>query len=120
MIIFKAVARGAFGTEKAFSGGDIIAFWGVLFHYIIACCWAIFFFFVYPVFSFLRKNKYATGVLYGIFIWIIMNRIVIPLSAINQKPFDLKAAAIGAAILIVAVGLPIAYLTDRYYSRKSA
>jgi len=47
-----------------------------------------------------------------------MNRVVIPLSEIAQRPFNLKGALTGMAILMVAIGLPISLLTHRYYSRK--
>jgi uncharacterized membrane protein YagU involved in acid resistance len=66
----------------------------------------------------MRKNKYIAGLLYGIFVWIIMNRVVIPLSEIQQRPFDLKGALTGMSILMVAIGLPISILTHRYYLRK--
>jgi hypothetical protein len=116
--IFQFIASGAFGAGKAFSSGPVMIFWGVLFHYIIAYSWTILFFFMYPVFSFMRKNRYVTGLLYGIFIWIIMNQVVIPLSEISQRPFNIKGAITGAAILMVAVSLPISILVHRYYARK--
>ena len=116
--LFKFIASGAFGAGTAFSAGSIMVFWGVLFHYIIAYSWTALFFFMYPVFPWMRKNKYITGLLYGIFVWIIMNQVVIPLSAIVQRPFNPRAALIAASILMVAIGLPISILTHRYYSRK--
>jgi hypothetical protein len=116
--LFKFIASGAFGAGIAFSSGPIMIFWGVLFHYIIAYAWTILFFFMYPVFPWMRKNKYVTGLLYGIFVWIIMNQVVVPLSEIVQRPFNIRGALIGAAILMVAIGLPISILTHRYYSRR--
>ena len=116
--MFRFIASGAFGAGQAFSAGSIMVFWGILFHYFIALSWAALFFFVYPVFPFLRKNKYITGLLYGVFVWVMMNRVILPLSQIPQRPFNLNGALIGATILMIAVGLPIALLTHRYYSRK--
>jgi len=116
--MFRFIASGAFGAGTAFSGGAIMVVWGIVFHYTIAFAWTIVFFFVYPWLPILWKNKYITGVLYGIFIWVIMNMVVIPLSAIASGPFDLTSATIGASILIVAVGLPISLLIHRYYTRK--
>ena len=116
--MFKFIASGAFGAGKAFSGGTSMILWGVLFHYFIAFSWTILFFFLFPAFSFMRKNKFITGLLYGIFIWIVMNQIVIPLSEISQRPFSVNAALIGASILMITVGLPIAILIHRYYARK--
>ena len=116
--VFKFIASGAFGAGKAFSGGDIMIVWGVLFHYFIALSWTGLFFFMYPALPWIRKNKYITGLLYGIFVWIMMNRVVIPLSEIPQRPFNLKGALTGMSILMVAIGLPISILTHRYYLRK--
>ena len=116
--LFKFIASGAFGAGKAFSGGDIMIVWGVFFHYFIALSWTLLFFLIYPTLPWLRKNKYIAGLLYGIFVWVMMNRVVIPLSEIPQRPFDLKGALIGMSILMVAIGLPISILTHRYYSRK--
>ncbi|HEY5823802.1 MAG TPA: hypothetical protein VIT44_05535 [Cyclobacteriaceae bacterium] len=116
--VFKFIASGAFGAGKAFSGGDIMIVWGVIFHYFIALSWTLLFFFMYPALPWMRKNKYIAGLLYGIFVWIIMNRVVIPLSEIPQRPFNLKGALTGMSILMVAIGLPISILTHRYYLRK--
>src|SRR5688572_7996093 len=91
---------------------------GVIFHYFIAFSWTILFFFMYPALPIMRKNKYITGLLYGIFVWIVMNRVVIPLSEIAQRPFNLKGALTGMSILMVAIGLPISILTHRYYARR--
>ena len=38
------VARGAFGREEAFAGGNTMVIWGVIFHYFIAFSWTILFF----------------------------------------------------------------------------
>ncbi|HET6541285.1 MAG TPA: hypothetical protein VFG46_12425 [Chryseolinea sp.] len=116
--VFKYIASGAFGAGKAFSGGDIMIAWGVIFHYFIALSWTLLFFFIYPTLPWLKKNKYVAGLLYGIFVWVMMNRVVIPLSEIPQRPFNLKGALTGMSILMVAIGLPISILTHRYYLRK--
>jgi hypothetical protein len=116
--VFKFIASGAFGAGKAFSGGDVMIFWGVIFHYFIAFSWTALFFFMYPALPWMRKNKYITGLLYGIFVWIMMNRVVIPLSEIPQRPFNLKGALTGMSILMIAIGLPISILTHRYYLRR--
>ena len=117
-LMFQFIASGAFGSERAFAGGTPMVVWGVLFHYFIAYSWTTLFFLLYPAIPFLRKNKYITAVLYGVFVWIVMNRVVIPLSKIQQGPFNIKGALTGAAILIVAIGLPVSILARRYYSRK--
>ncbi|HEX2605894.1 MAG TPA: hypothetical protein VHK91_00890, partial [Flavisolibacter sp.] len=78
--IFKYIASGVFG-ERALNGGMAMAFWGLFFHYIIAFCFTIFFFFIYPVLFRWIRNKVLTGLLYGLFIWVLMNLVIVPLSA---------------------------------------
>ncbi len=116
--VFQYIASGAFGAEKAFSGGLTMVIWGVVFHYFIAFSWTILFFFLFPTISFLRKNEYITGLIYGIFVWTMMKFVVLPFSKIPQSPFNLKGALIGASILMVMIGLPISILTHRYYSKR--
>lgn len=118
--MFKYIASGVFGPEKAFAGGTEMVMLGVFFHYFIAFSWTIFFFFLYPTVNFLQKNKYASGVLYGIFVWIMMSYIVVPLSKVPQGTFTIKGALLGASILIVAIGLPIALMTHRYYFKRES
>jgi hypothetical protein len=115
--IFKAVASGAFGVGTAFSGGATMVVWGIIFHYIIAFAWTVAFFFIYPLLPILWKNRFVTGTLYGVVIWVFMNIIVLPLSAITPGPFNVTAAAIGALILILAIGIPLAILIHRHYAR---
>ncbi len=116
--MFQFIASGAFGAGEAFSGGSLMVFYGILFHYLIASSWVVLFFLIYPASSLMKKNKYITGVCYGIFIWIIMNQVIIPMSEIPQGAFDFKGALIGASILIFAVGLPTSLIIHRYYWRK--
>jgi hypothetical protein len=117
--LFQYVASGAIGREAAFSGGIATALLGLLFHYIIAFSWTILFFYLYPKVSLLRRNKYVVGVLYALFVWIIMNMVVVPSTLIGRGPFFLKHALIGWAILVMMIGLPISIMVSRYYkSRK--
>lgn len=118
MRMFQFIASGAFGAEKAFAGGTAMVIWGVVFHYFIAFFWTILFFVAYPAVAALRKNSYMVAVIYGIFVWIFMNRVVLPLSKITQGPFNFQSALTGAAILIVAIGFPVSIRAHRYFARR--
>ena len=118
--LFRFIASGAFGASKAFSAGTYMVVWGILFHYLIAFIWTAIFFFSYPRLAIARRNIFITGVLYGVFVWIVMNKIVLPLAQIASVPFNLRAALIGVSIIIFAIGLPITFFTRRYYSRSAA
>ena len=62
----------------------------------------------------LSKNAVATGLGYGVFVWLVMNLAVVPLTRAYQFPFSIKGAAIGMAILMVCVGLPISLVARRH------
>lgn len=114
MRVFQYIASGVFGAEIAFAGGLSMVMLGIVFHYFIAFCWTTLFFLAYPVVSVLRKNKYVIAVAYGVFVWIFMNVVVLPLTKIPQGPFHFQSALKGAAILVVAIGLPVSILAHRY------
>ncbi|WP_133259728.1 hypothetical protein [Pseudochryseolinea flava] len=110
-VVFKYIASGYFGPE-AFKGGTAMVMYGILFHYIIATGWALLLYVVYPYVIQSLQNKIIIGIIYGIVIWFGMNLIVVPASNVPAaKEFNLIQAVINAAILVVAVGLPITYVT---------
>lgn len=114
--MFQFIASGVFGKE-AFSGGVAMALWGVLFHFFIAFCWTLFFFLLYTRVKILSANKFVVSIAYGLFIWLVMNMIVVPISHGAPRTITLSSLT-GMAILIVAVALPVVWLTQHYYSRK--
>ncbi len=117
--IFKFIARGVFGNDGA-TDGTLMIIWGIVFHFMIAFLFTAFLFLVYPAVVKWIKNKFLTGILYGLFIWAVMNLVVLPLSRLpNPKSFDMTQAVIGALILIFMIGIPVALIANRYYSKKS-
>lgn len=112
--VWKFVASGALGN-KAITGGDDMVAWGLLFHYLIALSFTLFFFFLYPRIRIAAKNFLITGIIYGLFVWVIMNRVVVPLSQAPKIPFVPLKALIAATILVVCIGIPIAGMTKTYY-----
>jgi hypothetical protein len=66
----------------------------------------------------LAWNRVLTGIVYGLFIWVIMNRVVVPLSNASTGAFNLKQAFIAALILIGAIGLPLSFIANFFYSGK--
>jgi uncharacterized membrane protein YagU involved in acid resistance len=117
--VLRYIASAVFGKERA-NAGSSMYFFGALFHFIIAYCFTIAFFLIYPHVRFLSKSRLLTGILYGLIIWTIMNLVVVPQTRIGHRPFVLKNAAIAAGILIVAIGIPLSYLAYRfYYGRRN-
>ncbi|HEY9045409.1 MAG TPA: DUF1440 domain-containing protein [Ohtaekwangia sp.] len=116
MAVLRFIATAAFGKEGLPDNAMLV--WGLVFHYIIAFSWTILFFIIYPILPFLQKNRIVTGILYGAVIWLFMNLVVLPLSKLPSLPFRPLQASIGMSILIVAIGLPLAFITHRFYKQK--
>ena len=107
--IFQGIASAAFGKE-AFLEGSGMASYGIAFHYFIALSFAAFYFVVFRPVSFFRKNKITGGILYGVFVWLVMNLLVIPMSKIAPRTLHLWPVITGMLIIIFMVGLPISLI----------
>jgi uncharacterized membrane protein YagU involved in acid resistance len=101
----------------AFKGGLPIAFLGLLFHFFIATSFAAFYFLIYPRVKFLSTQKVIAGLLYGIFVWIVMNLLILPLTLIPQSPFEFYFVLRNVIVLMLMIGLPVSFLAHRYYSK---
>lgn len=116
MIVFQFIASGVFGKD-AFAAG--MEWWGILFHYGIATGWTVLFFLLYSAISILQKNIVATGIGYGAVVWMGMNLVVMPLSRVQQGSSSLSNAIINVIILMLCVGLPIAWLVSRHHRERT-
>lgn len=117
LIVLKFIASGVFG-KSAFSGGPVLIFAGLTFHYLIAFLSTIFFFWVFPKVRNLVKNEILTGIIYAVFVWVVMNLIVVPLSNTPPQPFNLMNAFVGIIILIVCMGIPLAVMVNSFYNNE--
>lgn len=112
------IASSLLGRDTAYAGGYATAAFGILVHYLIATGWTVLFFLAYPRLALLRQNVIAVGVGYGLFVWLMMNRVLVPMTRIKTGPFTFNAnAAIQAGILVVCIGLPVALLARRHYAQ---
>jgi len=114
--ILQSIASGIFKKE-AYSGGSQMALYGLLLHYFIALTFAWFYFTIYPYFTFLKKNTLLSGILFGVFVWIIMNLVVLPtvFPVLPEKHLDFPLI-LSILILIFCIGIPIAFITKKHYS----
>jgi hypothetical protein len=117
-IVLKYIASAVFG-KSAFAGDNTMSVWGLLLHFLIAFIWTILFFLVYPKLRLLSWNRVVSGILYGIFIWIVMTQVVVPISKATAGPFNLKQAVIAVLILIAAIGLPLSFIAHRFYAVRA-
>ena len=113
-LLFRYIASAVYG-KAAFSEGSRMVLMGVLFHFLIAGTFVGVYFGLYPYLSLFRSSPLAGAFVYGLLIWVIMNQGVVPLSKAAPRPFSLLFAVVNMLILIVAIGLPTAYLARWYF-----
>ena len=69
-------------------------------------------------FPFLAKSRVLNGLGYGLFIWLTMNLLIVPMSRIPARPFVLLNIVTGILILMVMVGMSVAFIVPKYYMRR--
>ena len=118
-MVCQFIASGAIGPP-AFTGGYKTAVLGVAFHFLIATTAAAVFYLASRKLRFLLKWPVPTGLLYGVLVYLFMNFVVLPRSAITpaRVPPTLSARAIQALIIMFCVGLPIALIV-RWFSKHN-
>ena len=94
---------------------------GLVFHFCIAFAWTLFFFIILPRIKLLRYNKILSGLVYGIFVWIMMNLVCIPLyRGISYQFTNTKQTIVAILILMLAVGIPISIVLNNDYAKRKA
>ena len=111
------IASGLFGA-KAFDSGAEMLIAGLAVHYAIAFSCTVCFFGMYPQWSLLRKSIFLNSLLIALIAWLVTTQVIIPLSRATGGGFDFLAALVAIGILIICVGLPIAYAAKQYFNRK--
>ena len=118
LVIFQFIASGIFGKDAG-TGGTAMILAGLILHYAIAFSFTIFFFWLYPKIKVMSKDRILTAVVYGLFVWTVMNLIVVPLSNTVHRPFKIDGALINMGILIVCIGLPLSFIANAFFRKRS-
>ncbi len=109
--LLQVVASGWLGKD-AFEGGVPVAMLGLLSHFLICYAIAAIFYFAAQRFTFLTQRPIVSGVVFGTCVFLVMNFVVLPLSAFPY-PFRLRPLANATDLLshMFFVGVPIALAT---------
>ena len=114
--LLKFIASGVFGME-AFSGGTSMILLGLLFHFIIAFAFTVFYYWLYSRVKFVAQQPVVFAVLYAIFMWVVTHLVVMPLSNVplNGRT-DLQFWKIVKAnlILIFMICVPLTLMARKY------
>ena len=114
--ILQGIASGVLGAQ-AFQGGNATAALGLALHYVIALIWTVVFYVAARRIRALTHQPLIVRPMYGTFVWLVMNLVVLPLSHVAHRPLRLQPSIIGAVILMVCIGLPIATIIGRQLRR---
>ena len=109
--IFHSIAAGLIGRPAAMGGGVGTALLGVALHYFIAFGIVATFFIAARYIRILQRAPVVSGLLYGVAAYVVMNAVVVPLSAAGRGglswPPVINAVLInGVLIHMFGVGLP--------------
>jgi hypothetical protein len=110
--IFQSIASGLLG-RAAFSGGTASAALGIALHFFIAFLIVAVFFLASRRLPALVRAPVLSGLIYGIGAYIVMQYLVIPLSAAGTGRFSWPVFVNGVLIHMFGVGLPAALVAAR-------
>jgi uncharacterized membrane protein YagU involved in acid resistance len=111
--LLQAIASGLLGT-KSYDGGWQTASLGLMCHFFIAFSAAGVFYVASRKLKFLTQHAIASGVAYGVGVYLFMNWIVIPLSRLQQMPFSWTRAIVAIVTHIFCVGLAISLSVKQF------
>jgi len=108
--IFKGSAGGLLGREAALAGGWPTALLGVALHFTIATTIVAVFYLLSRRFQFLTRRPLVWGPVYGVAVYLTMNLVALPFSALpgTGLPQAVPVLLNGLLIHIVGVGTPSA------------
>jgi hypothetical protein len=113
IVVLQYIASGVLGNV-AFEGGIVTALLGVFFHLIISFVIAGVFILSAERIPLLRRYAIAGALLYGFGAFVVMNLIVVPLSAAPPVPAPTMPWLIESVIEhILVIGLPLGILVRR-------
>ena len=105
----RAIAGGLLGPS-ALHGGSGVYVLGILLQFFIATSAAAVYYLASRKLAFLKDHPLVCGPFYGIAVFLVMNLIVLPLSALHFRgPFQLAGLIQGLVVHMILIGLPISF-----------
>jgi hypothetical protein len=108
--ILQSIAAGLLG-RSSFEGGIATALLGLALHFLIAFGIVATFLVASRYAPFLTRRPIVSGLTYGVAVYLVMNFVVIPLSATGRGALVWPVVLNGVLIHMFGVGLPTALIT---------
>lgn len=115
---WKGVAFGLLGPTAGEGGMEMVAL-GIALHFFINMAGAALFWMIVSRVKFLQLHWLVLAIGYGIAVLLMMNYVILPLSAIGRGIYPLNELHVHAFWHIVLVGLPVGYFTARALKLKA-
>ncbi len=117
--IFQYIASGLIGRQSFQMGWTSVGL-GVAIHYAIALAWTAIFLVAATKFAGLTRRPIFWGAIHGVIVYLVMNFLVLPMTAIPPRPAAITLVnRINAVLaLIFCIGLPIALLVRKAISNQ--
>jgi hypothetical protein len=110
----RAIAGGLLGVGVIRGGGVFAWILGVVLHFFIAFTAATIYCLASRRLPFLSGHWLVCGLFYGIAVYLVMNLVVLPLSALHATgPYRLHAMLQGLIVHMSIIGLPISFSLHR-------
>jgi Na+/alanine symporter len=102
--------------RQAISGGSTGTYiLGVLLHFFIATSVAAIYYTASRRLTFLKEHWLVCGLFYGMAVELVMNLVVLPLSALHSRgPYKLRNLIMGLVVHMVVIGLPVSFSIRRF------
>ena len=110
--ILQSVATGLLG-RAAFEGGMQTALLGLALHYFIAFVVVSVYFFASGRIAALRQSPVLLGAVYGLGVYLVMNFVVLPLSAAGPPKFTLVGVLNQLFAHVFCIGIPTGLMAQR-------
>jgi len=108
----QSVAAGLLG-DSSFQGGVGTAALGLVLHYLIASSMAVVYYLAARRWPALWHRPVRLGAAYGLLLYVIMNYVVVPLSAARPGSKDPLWVTFSIAVHVLLIGIPIALFARR-------
>jgi hypothetical protein len=116
---WKGVASGLLGQAARDGGMEMVAL-GLALHYFICISAAALLYFIVSRVKWLPRQWIVLGCIHGIAVLLMMNYVILPLSAIGRGIYPADQLHIHAFWHIVLVGLPTAFFVSRAIRKAAA
>ena len=110
--ILQSISAGVLG-QASFAGGSATAALGFVLHYFIATSMSVVYYLVSRTWPALRQQPWLYGAAYGTLLYVVMNYVVVPLSAARPSPTDPLWVGCSILVHILLIGIPIALFARR-------